>query len=122
VIEAKEAVVWTNTTTREVRVDVFGSEPGSLWGDPIGAHYAPWQKMTNDQRAGLMTETALDLAMQGFDLGTVLREFAKVDAFRALGNASIPMCCALTKAMVGRSLEPNTMTFEELLDTHKGQW
>jgi hypothetical protein len=71
--------------------------------------------MDDDQRARLMTETAVDLAMQGYDLGAVLREFAKVDCFRTLGGASFPMCRALTTAMLGRSYEPNTMSFEELL-------
>ena len=87
----------------------------SHWGDPIGAHYVQWRKMTDDQRARLMTETAIDLAMQGFDLGAVLREFAKVDAFRALGGDSFPMCRALTTAILGKSYEANTMSFEELL-------
>ena len=120
-IEAKDAVVWVNKETREVWVDVFGSEPGARWGDPIGAHYAQWQKMTDQQRVGLMTETALDLAMAGFDLGAVLRQFAKVDAFRALGEVSFPMCRALTTALIGKSYENNTMSFEDLLVTYRPQ-
>ena len=64
-IEVMEAVVWVNKQTREIKVDLFGSEPGSKWGDPIGAHYAQWQKMTDDQRTRPMTETAIDLAMAG---------------------------------------------------------
>jgi hypothetical protein len=62
-----------------------------------------------------MLETAIDLAMNGFDLGDVLREFAKVKQFRELGSKSFPMCRALTKAIVGQCLEFNTMSFEELL-------
>jgi hypothetical protein len=75
--------------------------------------------MNDSQRACLMLETAIDLAMQGFDLGAVLREFAEVDEFRALGSNSYPMCRALTKALTGRSLEPNDMSFEELLGTYR---
>jgi hypothetical protein len=66
-----------------------------------------------------MQETALDLTMQGFDLGMILRAFAEVKQFRALGEQSYPMCRALTQAMVGQCLEPNTMEFEELLATHR---
>jgi hypothetical protein len=57
--------------------------------------------------------------MQGFELGTVLRTFAEVKQFRALGDQSYPMCRALTTAMVGRCLEANTMSFEELLEHHQ---
>jgi hypothetical protein len=35
--------------------------------------------------------------------------------FRALGSQSCPMARALTSALLGRCLEPNTMSFEELL-------
>ena len=63
-----------------------------------------------------MIETAIELALQGFDLAAILREFAKVDCFCQLGEKSVPMCRALTKAIVGKRLEPNTMTFGELLD------
>ena len=62
-----------------------------------------------------MVETVIDLAMQGFDLGQVLRAFAQVPQFRKLGDQSYPMARALTSAMVGRCLEPNTMSFEELI-------
>jgi hypothetical protein len=37
-----------------------------------------------------------------------------VEEFRALGRNSFPMCRALAKALVGRSLEFNTMSFDEL--------
>jgi hypothetical protein len=52
-------------------------------------------------------------------LKTVLRAFANVAEFRALGSESYPMCRALTSALVGRCLEPNTMSFEELLAAHR---
>jgi hypothetical protein len=74
--------------------------------------------MNDHQRVTLMLETAIDLAMNGFDLGYVLREFAKVRQFRALGDKSYPMCRALTKALIGRSYEFNTMSFEKLLKTY----
>jgi hypothetical protein len=45
----------------------------------------------------------------------VLTAFAEVREFRKLGGRSYPMCRALTKALLGRCLEPNTMSFEELL-------
>ncbi|WP_144038011.1 hypothetical protein [Bradyrhizobium japonicum] len=89
------------------------------WGDPIGAHYGEWQGLDDKGRVQLMLETAIDLAMQGYELERVLRAFAEVEEFRALGSESYPMCRALTKAIVGKSLEPNTMTFEELLVAHR---
>jgi hypothetical protein len=124
-IEAKDAIVWVNSDAKAVKVTgpeisrrhMRAREPGH-WVDPIGAAYTQWQDMTDDQRARLMTETAIDLAMAGFDLGAVLREFAKVDAFRALGGDSFPMCRALTTAILGETYEANTMSFEELLVAH----
>jgi hypothetical protein len=122
-ISAKEAVVWVNHETHEVMVwrqkkgcpeDYRRPEEG-YWCDPIGAAYSEWGEATNDQRVRLMTETAIDLAMDGFALKDVLTAFAQVIEFRALGGKSYPMCRALTSALVGRSLEPNTMSFEELL-------
>jgi hypothetical protein len=89
------------------------------WRDPIGASYSEWHEMNDKARVGLMLETAIDLAMQGFELGDVLRVFSEVKQFRALGNQSYPMCRALTKALVGRCLEPNTMSFEELLEHYQ---
>ena len=74
--------------------------------------------MTSDERARLNTEFALDLAMQGFDLGTVLKAFAQVREFRALGAKSHPMCRALTKALIGETYDMATMGFEELLETY----
>jgi hypothetical protein len=121
--KAKDAVVWINNSTHEVRVTAMGEHRpdtgGGDWGDPIGASYLQWQEMNDSQRVHLMLETAIDLAMQGFDLSVVLREFSKVEEFRARGSNSYPMCRALTKALVGRSLEPNTMTFEELLEPYR---
>ena len=116
-ISAANAVVWVNKDSRAVWVAEVGdaTNPRPAWSDPIGAHYADWRDMDDPGRVQLMMETALDLAMQGFDLGTVLRAFSEVEEFRRLGSESYPMCRALTKAIVGKSLEPNTMTFEELL-------
>jgi hypothetical protein len=91
---------------------------GLHWGDPIGAAYSDWTKSTTAERMRLMTETAIELAMQGYDLKSILIEFAKVTEFRALGSASYPMCRALTSALVGKCLEPNTMSFEELLEAY----
>ncbi|MEY9457989.1 hypothetical protein [Bradyrhizobium ottawaense] len=120
-ISAAKAVIWTNHEKREVRVSEANSgivrSPG--WSDPIGAHYAQWQDLDDKGRVHLMLETAVDLAMQGYELGSVLRAFAEVQEFRALGSQSYPMCRALTKAIVGQSLEPNTMTFEELLVAYR---
>ncbi|THD53287.1 MAG: hypothetical protein E8A46_11425 [Bradyrhizobium sp.] len=122
-INSKDAVVWINRSTREVRVLAKGQNrsetPSTEWGDPIGAAYSEWQDASDHERILLMLETAIDLAMQGFDLGNVLRAFAEVKEFRALGSASFPMCRALTSALVGRCLEPNTMSFEELLERYR---
>jgi hypothetical protein len=127
-LDAKDMVLWTNRQTREVVVgprdwgvpeDYDGSS--SRWSDPIGAAYLQWGKMTDAQRVQLMLETAIDLAMQGFPLAKVLQAFATVKQFRALGSESYPMCRALTSALVGKCLEPNTMTFEELLEHYRPQ-
>ena len=124
-INAAEAVVWVNRRTHQVMVrthawgvpeDRAAYDGDGHWSDPIGAAYAQWQRMSDAQRVQLMTETCLDLAAQGFPLPEVLKAFAEVEEFRALGSESIPMCRALTWAMVGRCLEPNTMTFEELIE------
>jgi hypothetical protein len=96
-INAKDAVVWTNSDTKEVLVkpNVWMREPqGAAWGDPIGTAYTQWNKMTDKQRVELMLETAIDLAMQGYPLKDVLTEFAQVRQFRALGEKSFPMCRA----------------------------
>jgi hypothetical protein len=119
-IEAADAVVWTNSETREVKVLPRGTmrDKHLAWGDPIGASYLQWKEMSGQERSVLMLETAIDLAMQGFDLKQVLTEFAQVDEFRALGSKSYPMCRALTMALLGRCLEPNSMSFEELLEAY----
>jgi hypothetical protein len=124
VINAAEAVVWVSKGTRQVMIrpcswGVPEDRDQLGWGDPIGAAYSQWQKMSNDQRMRLMTETAIDLAMQGFALKDVLTAFAQVAEFRALGSKSYPMARALTSALLGRCLEPNTMSFEELLRTYE---
>jgi hypothetical protein len=65
------------------------------WGDPIGAAYLQWRKMTNQQRMMLMLETAIDLAVnKDFAISDILRAFAEVSEFRALGRESYPMCRA----------------------------
>jgi hypothetical protein len=74
--------------------------------------------MSNAMRVQLMLETAIDLAVNGFPLQEVLRAFAEVQEFRALGCKSYPMCRALTKALIGKSYEFETMDFEELLVTY----
>jgi hypothetical protein len=115
-VRAKDAIVWVNTDTSEVRVVTAQEwDPGPDWCDPIGAHYTEWHAMSNAFRVRLMLETAVDLAVNGFSLPEVLRAFAGVQEFRALGNVSYPMCRALTKALIGESCEFNTMDFEELL-------
>jgi hypothetical protein len=119
-IRAKDAVVWVNETELIVRPHDWGvPEDHGLaghWCDPIGAAYAEWHHITDRQRVRLMLETAIDLAMEGIPMADVLKAFATVKEFRALGGQSYPMCRALTAALVGRALEPNTMSFEELLE------
>jgi hypothetical protein len=124
-IKSRYCVVWTcdegfkvlvqDVEGRSQWLNPPGKKPGEFWCDPIGASHSQWHKMTDAQRAQLMLETAIDLAMEGYDLAAVLREFSKVDAFHALGGKSHPMCRALTKAIIGRALEAETMSFEELL-------
>jgi hypothetical protein len=117
-VKAVDAVVWVNNDTKCVEVAPRGSLAKAregAWGDPIGAAYAQWAEMNDQQRIQLLLETAIDLAAQGFDMVIVLKAFSNVDEFKALGSQSYPMCRALTKALVGESLEPNTMSFDELL-------
>lgn len=119
-IDAKEAVIWVNNETEQVMVHPRGcwrryDPPGpGHWADPIGANYSEWIEGTDDERLHLMLETAIDLAMQGIPLKTVLTAFADIRQFRALGGKSYPMCRALTSALIGRCLE-HPMGFEELL-------
>jgi hypothetical protein len=120
-IEAKDAVVWVNRDKHKVMVrphawvwpELHGL--GSGWSDPIGAAYAQWRRMDNKQRVQLMLETVIDLVTNDFEAATVLKAFAEIEEFRALGRQSYPMCRALTKALLGRSFEFNTMDFEQLL-------
>jgi hypothetical protein len=67
-------------------------EPDYKWSNPIGARYASWHKLKPGDRRLLMLETAVELMADGFEPGHVLSEFAKVDAFFALGRESYPMC------------------------------
>jgi hypothetical protein len=125
-ISARDAVVWVNHTTLQVKIwphgkgcpEDFRWGREGYWSDPIGAAYGEWQKASTEQRILLMLETAIDLTMQGFALKDVLTAFAQVSEFKALGSQSYPMCRALTSALVGECLEPNTMSFEELLVKH----
>jgi hypothetical protein len=120
-MKAKDIVVWVNSDTKQVLVRSYmcgvptDRKLGGYWCDPIGAAYQQWREMTDQQRMQLMLETVIDLGMQGYPLKLVLEAFATVDEFHALGKQSYPMCRALTAALVGRCLEPNTMSFEELL-------
>jgi hypothetical protein len=82
--------------------------------------YADWLESDDKSRVNLMLETAIDLAAQGYKMTDVLRAFAEVKEFRALRSDSYSMCRALTKALIGKTLEPNTMSFEELLE-HYGK-
>jgi hypothetical protein len=125
-INAAEAVVWVNDETHEVMVwphkmgcpeDYPGGRAG-FWCDPIGAAYVEWDKLSNDDRMGLMTETVIDLAMQGCALKDVLTAFAQVVEFRALGSKSYPMARALTSALLGRCLEPTGEEFEYVMRTY----
>lgn len=126
-IAAKDAVVWVNNETRQVMVKPHSwGRPedradlrSGYWIDPIGAAYSKWLKMDNKQRIQLMLETIIDLVMQGFELAPMLRAFFEIKEFRALGGESYPMCRALTSALVGKCLEPNTMSFEELLEEYR---
>jgi hypothetical protein len=122
-IAAKDAVIWVNRETHEVMVrprewgvpeDRNGFRRGH-WCDPIGAAYSQWTGANNKQRVQLMLETVIDLAMQGYSIDTVVRAFAEIKEFKALGRQSHPMCRALTSALVGECLEAVTMSFDELL-------
>src|SRR5262249_30326333 len=120
-IHAKDAVFWTKRETHEIMVRPFSWQCpedhglGHGWGDPIGAAYSAWQTASTKERVQLMLETVIDLAAQGYPIKDVLRAFAEVKEFRALGQQSYPMCRALTSALVGKCLEPNAMSFDELL-------
>ena len=120
-IDGQNILIWSNMDTHQVLVLPREAPPpqgGGLWLHYFGAFDPKWRNMTSDERARLKTEFALDLAMQGFDLGTVLKAFAQVREFRALGAKSHPMCRALTKALIGETYDMATMGFEELLETY----
>lgn len=129
-LEASNVFVWVERDERKVLVTPYEVDPplrcsdGSTqnwWGNPnqhgiagrwhnlICAGHPIWGEMDDSQRVTLMLETAIDLAMDGFDLSTVLREFAKVRQFRALGDEGYPnpMREALIKAKVMDSGKPN---------------
>lgn len=125
-MDAKDIVVWINTDTKEVMVTTYeyGRPDGRKdhrggWCDPIGAAYSEWHTMTDKERVRLMLETVIDLGMQGYPMKDLLIAFASVRQFRALGSESYPMARALTSALVGQCMEPNTMSFEELLDHYQ---
>jgi hypothetical protein len=124
-IAARDAVVWVNNDTKEVMVRTHRwgvpEQHGFVgqWCDPIGAAYSEWSEMNNEQRVLLMLETVIDLGMQGIPLKRVVTAFAEITEFRALGSNSYPMCRALTSALLGRCLEMNTMSFEELLQHYE---
>jgi hypothetical protein len=126
-INAKDAVVWINDETKEVmvRTNAWGRPEKhqgfsrGVWGDPIGAAYLAWDKMTNKERVHLMLETVIELGMRGFPLKETLSAFAGVREFRALGSESYPMCRALTSALVDQCLEAHTMSFKELLEYYR---
>jgi hypothetical protein len=127
-INAEEAVFWVNKESHQIliRPQSWGCpeerpnmKPRTGWGDPIGAAYTQWLNMTGKQRVQLMLETVIDLAMQGFPIKDVVTAFSEVREFRALGGKSHPMCRALTSALLGQSLEANTMSFEELLVAYR---
>lgn len=122
-IKAKDLVLWVDDADKRVVAIEHAerSKPhGVGWSDPIGARYAEWRSMSTAQRVQLMLETVIDLATNGFDLKVILGELSKVDEFKALGRQSYPMCRALTWALVGKRLEPNTMDFDDLLATYGG--
>jgi hypothetical protein len=122
-MEAANIVVWVEREQRKILIDEV--DPQIAWSrpetghccDPIGRLCA----MARDGRPPARGTHAGDddrFCHERFDLGDVLREFAKVRQLRALGDKSFPMCRALTKALIGRSYEFNTMSFEELLATY----
>jgi hypothetical protein len=104
-IDAANMVLWVNLDSKQVMITPHSNKdetrfwgspdehgyPG-YWGDPIGAAYTQWKEMKPEQRVQLMLETIIDLAMQGFNLTTLLRAFNQVPQFHALGNKSYPMC------------------------------
>jgi hypothetical protein len=128
VIDAEEAVFWVNDEDHQIliRPHSWGRpeerqhiKPRGGWCDPIGAAYAEWQDASTEKRVTLMLETVIDLAMQGFPIKDLVTAFSEVREFRALGGKSYPMCRALTSALVGKCLEANTMSFEELLVAYR---
>lgn len=126
-IKAKDAVVWVNNERNEVMVRTLewgvpeerghGHRPGH-WVDPIGAAYSGWGEATDAERVTLMLETVIDLAMQGIPIGVIVKAFSEIQEFHSLGAKSYPMCRALTSALLGKCLEPNTMSFYELLEAY----
>ena len=119
-IPAADAVVWTNSKTKQVFVTPNNPDrpSGVGWSDPIGAVYDDWRKVSNEERMRSMLETVIDLASQGWAITDVVRAFAEIEEFRALGRESVAMCRALTLALVGQCLEPDILSFDELLEAY----
>ncbi len=120
-MDARDAVFWVNSDTKEVVVLARGQQQKreSGWSDPIGSHSAEWKRLTDEQRIQWMLELAIELAVRGIPMKDILLEFGKVTQFRALGAESHMMCRALTTAFLGKTLEANSMSFEELLVHHR---
>ena len=109
-ISVSNAVVWVNNETREILVAPRETGDGHYWddperhgykghwGDPIGANYAPWKDMTDDQRVQLMLETAIDLAMDGFAMADVLRAFAQGARVPRPRSCQLPECAERSRA------------------------
>ena len=110
-IKSEDCVVWVNPDNKVVRVTGRKSPVAicasrNRWYNPIGAAFGRWKSATNGKRARQTTEPA----MQGYDLGAVLREF--IASWREEQRT-------LTTAIVGKFLEPNTVPFGELLVEYK---
>ena len=121
-IDAKEAHIWWNADDRLVLVARFSEQkrdPGpGFWSD-VGASMTNWRELSDAERLLWLRELALDLHMTAdIPMNAILREFANIREFYDLGRHSYMMCRALTKALTGTAYEPNTMDFDELMETY----
>lgn len=73
-IDARDAVIWTNDETKEVAVLI---DQG-----PDDYDRSIWRRWDNSARVEFMLDTAADLTKRGFPLRKILVEFAKVRQFR----------------------------------------
>lgn len=115
-IEAKDAHIWWDLSTKRVLVVPYGDGdciPGFMF--DAGASYARWQRdYTDADRVREMLEMVVERLLEGYEPSMVLREFAKVRQFRELGAESWMMARVMGVALGKGPLDPGAFKEEFL--------